>query len=196
MRTRSARRQFVLASLAAVPVLASCGTSRSESSAEAAEFGLERSRRRRPAPEPACEDAIEQERARWRRLYDLHVGAENGHELEEIMQTFHEQGEMIFNGLPFRDPDSIRAGHILYGFSALPGGLTSTQVCEDRITYTEDSILVHGRVVGVHVGDVVGFPPSGRRVEMHYDAFYRFDAAGKLVSERIVMDWTPLVPTA
>jgi hypothetical protein len=30
---------------------------------------------------------------------------------------------------------------------------------------------------------------------MHYAAFYRFDAEGMLMSERIVMDWSPLVPT-
>jgi len=46
-----------------------------------------------------------------------------------------------------------------------------------------------------HVRDLLGFPGTGREVEMHYAAFYRFDVEGKLVSERIVMDWSPLVPS-
>jgi len=44
---------------------------------------------------------------------------------------------------------------------------------------------------GTHVGEFQGFAPSGCDVELPFVAFYRFDAAGGLVSERVVMNLGP-----
>lgn len=62
----------------------------------------------------------------------------------------------------------------------------------DRAPRWLTSSLSNGRVIGTHVGQVLHFAPTFRRVELHYAAFYRFDGSGKLVSERIVMNWAPL----
>ena len=43
-----------------------------------------------------------------------------------------------------------------------------------------------------HIGEFQGFAPSGREVELPFVAFYRFDGAGKLVAERVVMNLGPL----
>jgi hypothetical protein len=137
---------------------------------------------------------LDQERARWRRHYDVHMGQESHHDVDGVMATFGEGAEMIFNGMPFRGRASITAGHLLFGWSATTeGAFEQAHSITDCVFYTHHEVLAHGRFRGRHERDLLGFPGSGRDVELPYAAFYRFDAQGKLVSERIVMDWSPLV---
>jgi hypothetical protein len=136
------------------------------------------------------------DRLRWRRLVDLHMGEENAHDLPGVMQTFSTRGEMIFNGIPFLTPEAIAQGHVLFGMSQMQGALAQTQVVPEREYYTDDSVLIEGRVVANHVGNVLGFVGKGKPVSLPYSAIYQFDRGGKLLSERIVMDWTPLAVSA
>jgi predicted ester cyclase len=73
-----------------------------------------------------------------------------------------------------------------------PGALLDTQVAPECTYFLDDGVLVAGRVIATHVGDVLGMPGSGQRVSLPYAAIYQFDPAGKLVSERIVMNWVDL----
>jgi len=140
----------------------------------------------------AAARAQAQQRLRWRNLVDLHVGRENAHDLPGVAHTFGERAEMVVNGRIFADADAIAAAHALFGMSQEPGGLSDTQVVPEREYYTDDALLVEGRVIALHVGDVLGFVGTGAQVSLPYAALYRFDAAGKLVSERIVMNWQAL----
>jgi hypothetical protein len=133
-----------------------------------------------------------EQRDRRRVLVTAHVGEENAHDLPGILATFSAGAQMVVNGLVFRDDDSIRQGHIDFGLSSTMSGLEDTRVLPEREYFTPDTILIEGKVAGRHVGPVAGFPATNRDVELPYLAFYRFDAAGKLVSERIVMNWGPL----
>lgn len=184
-----ARREFMLQALAALPaaqVLGGCaaGDLTPEVAARSEELGA--------APRD-CSEHEQRRRTRWRRLLDLHMGEENAHDLPGVMATFSEHGEMIFNRTAFKTPDEIAQGHVLFGFSNMPGSLANTQVVPDRLYYTDEEILIEGKVIGDHVGTIGAFPATNRRVELHYSAFYRFDDADELVSERIVMNWAPLV---
>ena len=60
--------------------------------------------------------------------------------------------------------------------------------------YTDEEVVVEGRVSGKHSNEYFGFAPTGRDVELPYVAFYRFDNNDKLTSERIVMNLAPLQP--
>jgi len=57
---------------------------------------------------------------------------------------------------------------------------------------TDTEIVIEGRSCGKHVSEFLGFLPTGRDVELPFVAFYRFDASGKLTSERVVMNLGPL----
>jgi len=203
------RRRFMLGTLAALPaasLLAACGEQPSPLLAGPLDSitGELRPDASAQGPRPghrhaACHDEATQahERARWRELLEAHVGGENQHDLDVILETFADEGEMVFNGNVSRGDDQLSSAHIMFGFSAaVPGGLTRTQVIAEREHFTDDSILIEGRVVGEHVRAVGIFPATFRRVTLPYSAFYRFDQAGKLVSERIVMDFTPLLLAA
>jgi len=134
------------------------------------------------------------ERQRRRRWLDVHMRYENQHDLEGIVSTFDPSAVMVFNGMPFESPDAIGAGHTLFGFSKDPGGLSSLEIEAERIYFTHDEIVVEGLARGIHTADLLGLDPTGLQVAMPYLAFYRFNADGKLVSERVTMDWAQLNP--
>jgi hypothetical protein len=82
---------------------------------------------------------------------------------------------------------SIRQAHAYMGFSA-QGAFRGLRTIADRQHFTADEIVIEGRLCGRHVGEFQGFPPTESEVELPYVAFYRFDGAGKLASERVVMN--------
>jgi hypothetical protein len=131
------------------------------------------------------------EQERRRALVHAHMKAENGHDLDGIMQTFSDDGEMLYNGQSFRG-ESIRQAHGYFGMSSARGAFAGLRVVPDQEHFTADEIVIEGRLCGKHVGEFLGFGPTDRDVELRYVAFYRFDDDGKLTSERVVMDLGPL----
>ncbi|HEY2388437.1 MAG TPA: ester cyclase [Candidatus Binatia bacterium] len=131
------------------------------------------------------------ERQRRRALLRAHYAAENDHDLERIMRTFSPSGVMLYNRQAFPDGDSIAQAHAYMGFVA-GGAFHDLQTVAEHEHFTDDEIVVEGRLTGRQVGEFQGFPPTGRDVELPFVAFYRFDGTGKLVSERVVMNLGPL----
>ena len=137
-------------------------------------------------------DAREKERRRA--LLKEHYAAENAHDLDRIMDTFADDAVMHYNHLPLEDDEAIRGAHILMGMSATPGALSGLRHIIDEEHYTDEEVVVEGRVSGKHSSELFGFAPTGRDVELPFVAFYRFDNNGKLTSERVVMNLAPLQP--
>jgi hypothetical protein len=137
----------------------------------------------------------DRERARRRALIAAHYDAENVHDLDRIMATFSPDAEMIYNRQSFPEPDAIRLAHGYIGFAGAAGAFTGIHNVIDGEHFTADEIVIEGRLCGTHAGEFQGFAPSGRAVELPFVAFYRFDARGKLTSERVVMNLGPLGAT-
>jgi SnoaL-like polyketide cyclase len=72
--------------------------------------------------------------------------------------------------------------------AAARGAFRGVRTIADHEHFTADEIVVEGRLCGKHVGEFQGSLPTGADVELPFVAFYRFDSAGKLVSERVVMN--------
>ena len=132
------------------------------------------------------------EKARRSALLEAHYDAENSHDMDGIMATFSPDCEIFLNRVPFTDPQSIRYVHSSIGFSDA-GAFEGIHNYIDAKHFTEDEVIVEGRFCAKHVGDFEGIEATGRNVEMPFVAFYRFDDADKLVSERIVMNLGVLV---
>ena len=128
------------------------------------------------------------ERDRRRRLLAAHYAAENAHDLEGVMRTFSGEAEMLYNRQRFSDDSSIRWAHGYIGLSDVPGAFADIRTERDHEHFTAEEIVVEGRLCGKHVGEFQGYAPTQRDVELPFVGFYKFDAAGKLVSERIVMN--------
>ncbi len=133
------------------------------------------------------------EKARRRRLLKAHYDVENSHDMSGIMATFAPDGEMLYNRIPFTDPQSIRDAHIRIGFSGTDGALEDLDNCIDGEHFTDNEIIVEGRLCGKHVREFQGIEATGRYVELPFIAFYHFDKTDKLISERVVMNLGVLV---
>ena len=134
----------------------------------------------------------DRERERRRALVRAHYAAENDHDLERIMDTFAQDGVMLYNRQAFSSGESIRQAHGYIGMTAAPGAFAGLRAVVDQEHFTDAETVIEGRVCGKHSAEFVGFPPTGHDVELPFVAFYRFDANGKLTSERVVMNLGPL----
>ncbi|MEO6029788.1 MAG: nuclear transport factor 2 family protein [Candidatus Binatia bacterium] len=130
----------------------------------------------------------QREQDRRRALLAAHYDAENAPNIDRIMATFAEGAEMIYNGQHFTVADHIRWAHGYIGMSEQPGGLANIRTVRDREHYTDDEVIVEGRMLAKHTGEFQGFAPTGCDVVLPFVSFYRFDADGLLASERIVMN--------
>jgi len=130
----------------------------------------------------------DREKSRRRALLKIHYDVENGHDMNAIMDTFSPDGEMLYNRIPFSDPQSIRDAHALIGFTGADGAIEGIHNYIDSEHFTDDEIIVEGRMCGKHVGEFMGIAATGRDVELPFVAFYHFDKTDKLISERVVMN--------
>ena len=133
------------------------------------------------------------EKARRRALLKTHYDVENSHDMNGIMTTFSPDAEVLFNRIPFTDPQSIRHAHGLLGFSGTGGAFEDIHHYIDAEHFTEDEIIVEGRLCGRHVGEFQRLEATGRNVELPFVAFYHFDKTDKLISERVVMNLGVLI---
>lgn len=132
------------------------------------------------------------ERERRRALVRAHYAAENAHDAEGVMATFANDAVMLYNGQAFPTDETIRWAHGYIGMSAASGAFGGLRAHIDAEHFTDAETVVEGRLTGTHDGEFLGFPATGRDVELPFVAFYRFDADGKLTSERVVMNLGPL----
>ena len=127
------------------------------------------------------------EKARRRRLL-AHYDVE--HDMGATMATFSPNGEDL---QPKTDPQSIRDAHVRIGFAGTHGALGDLHNNIDSEHFTDDEIIVEGRLCGKHVREFLGFEATGRYVELPFVAFYNFDKTDKLISERVVMNLGVLI---
>lgn len=133
----------------------------------------------------------ENERARRHALLARHYAAENRHEIEKIMDTFAPDATMIYNRQVYQGVDAIALAHAYFGFSN-QGAFAHPTNTIDRESISDRDIIVEGTFRGKHIGEFLGFAPTEREVELPFVAIYEFDHAGKLISERVVMNIAPL----
>ena len=134
------------------------------------------------------------ERDRRRALLEEHYAVENDHDLDRIMDTFADDAVMHYNRIRLDDDEAIRGAHVLVGMTASPGAFSGFHHTIDAEHYTDEEIVVEGRMFGKHSNEFLGFAPTESDVELPFVAFYRFDNNGKLTSERVVMNLGPLQP--
>jgi hypothetical protein len=132
------------------------------------------------------------ERSRRRKLLHAHYAAENRHDLEGIMATFSTDAEMQYNRQSFPTDETIRWAHGYIGMASSPGAFSGLRAIIDHEHFTDEETVVEGRLLGKHSSEFLGFAPTDRDIELPFVAFYRFDAEGKLTSERVVMNLGPL----
>ena len=78
------------------------------------------------------------------------------------------------------------------GMSAAPGAFSSLRAVIDQEHFTDAETVIEGRVRGMHSAEFLGFPPTGRDVELPFVALVQFGVAASLppLSAQTLSAWT------
>ena len=120
-------------------------------------------------------------RQRREAIVRQHAEAENRHDVEATIATFHHP-RYEFNGHPSDGGDAVR--ELLQGFMH---GFPDFHIEPTRLRHLDDGVLVEGLMTGTHDGEWVGVPPTGRRIEVPVVGIFEFDA-DRLLCEKVHLD--------
>jgi steroid delta-isomerase-like uncharacterized protein len=115
-----------------------------------------------------------------------HAEAENRHDVEATIATFHRPRYEV-NGQPSDGESAVR--ELLRGLmSAFP----DMHVEVGRLRHAEDAVLGESLITGTHDGDWAGIPPTGRPIAVPVVGIFEFDG-DRLLCEKVYMDFATLL---
>jgi steroid delta-isomerase-like uncharacterized protein len=126
-------------------------------------------------------DDITSLRQRREAIVNQHAEAENRHDVEATIATFHHP-RYEFNGHPSDGEHAVR--DLLRGFVH---GFPDFHLQIIRLRHMDDGVLVEGTMSGTHEGEWMGIPPTGRRIEVPVVGIFEFDA-DRLLCEKVHLD--------
>ena len=120
-------------------------------------------------------------RQRREAIVRQHAEAENRHDVEATIATFHHP-RYEFNGHPSDGGDAVR--ELLQGFMH---GFPDFHIEPTRLRHLDDGVLVEGLMTGTHDGEWASMRPTGRRIEVPVVGIFEFDA-DRLLCEKVHLD--------
>ena len=126
---------------------------------------------------------------RYTALAAAYAEAYNLHDLKRAVSFFAENALLKVNGRSFKGHQAIAAFLTEYGAATEKTSLANARMMPDSSYFTGDALLVEGRLVGRHQGELSGFRPSGFNTAIVFASFYRFDAQGRCISADVTMNW-------
>jgi steroid delta-isomerase-like uncharacterized protein len=120
-------------------------------------------------------------RERREAIVTAHVEAENRHDVEATIGTFHRPRYEV-NGDPSDGEAAVRdLWHEL--LTAFPDFHVET----GKTHHADDAVIGEGRVSGTHTGPFAGIPATGRRIAYPVVGIFEFDE-DRLVCEKVYFD--------
>ena len=132
-------------------------------------------------PKMTAVDNITGLRQRREAIVRQHAEAENRHDVEATIATFHHP-RYEFNGHPSDGGDAVR--ELLQGFMH---GFPDFHIEPTRLRHLDDGVLVEGLMTGTHDGEWASMRPTGRRIEVPVVGIFKFDA-DRLLCEKVHLD--------
>jgi len=126
-------------------------------------------------------DNVTSLRQRREEIVTQHADAENRHDVEATIATFHHPRYEV-NGQLSDGESAVR--ELLLG---LMRGFPDIHVEIGKLRHADDAVVVEALMTGTHDGEWAGVPPTGRRVEVPIAAIFEFDG-DKLLCEKVYMD--------
>jgi len=120
-------------------------------------------------------------RQRREAIVRQHAEAENRHDVEATIATFHHP-RYEFNGHPSDGGEAVR--ELLQGFMH---GFPDFHIEPTRLRHLDDGVLVEGLMTGTHDGEWASMRPTGRRIEVPVVGIFEFDA-DRLLCEKVHLD--------
>jgi steroid delta-isomerase-like uncharacterized protein len=122
-------------------------------------------------------------RERREAIVNEHVAAENRHDIEATIATFHHpRYEMIPLGAP---ADGAAAVHEL--LQEMMDGIGDFTAHVQRLHHSDDAVICEVRLTGIHQGPVAGVPATGRPIDLPMACIFDFDE-DRLVCEKLFFD--------
>jgi steroid delta-isomerase-like uncharacterized protein len=125
-------------------------------------------------------------RRRREAIVNQHAEAENRHDVEATIATFH-QPRYEVNGEPSDGAAAVR--ELLHG---LIDGFPDLHVEIGRMRHTDDAVFGETLITGTHDCEWAGIPPTGRRVEIQVANIFEFDE-DRLLCEKVYMDFAAVL---
>ncbi len=127
-------------------------------------------------------------RARREAVIRAHADAENRHDVEAALGTFHTpRYEVVPLGEPIDGAANVRA--LLRG---LLEGFPDFRAEIERLHHSDDAVAAEIRISGTHRGPWAGIPPTGRRIDVPLLSLFMFDG-DKLECEKVYFDMATLM---
>lgn len=120
-------------------------------------------------------------RHRREEIVKQHIEAENRHDIEGTIATFHRPRYEV-NGEPSDGEEAVR--ELLQG---LVRGLPDLHAETVRLRHVEDGVLVEGIITGTHEGEWAGLAPSGKHVNVPVAGIFEFEG-DRLLCEKVFLD--------
>ena len=114
-----------------------------------------------------------------------HMASENELDFSATLATFaHPRYELVATGQVFDGPEEV-SGYYRASRTAFPDQRNEHVV----LTSAEDAVIAEFDLVGTHLGDLAGLPPTGRSFRCRMCALFLFPPDGdRIVGERVYFD--------
>lgn len=128
------------------------------------------------------DDSLRQRRLE---LVRRHMQSENELDFATTLETFtHPRYELIATGQVFDGHDEV-AGYYRTSRTAFPDQRNENVV----LTYAEDAVVAEFDLLGTHLGELMGIPPTGRSFRCRMCALFVFAPGDERISgERVYFD--------
>ena len=125
-------------------------------------------------------------RQRREEIIKQHADAENRHDVEATIATFHRPRYEV-NGVPSDGEQAVR--ELLQG---LMSGFPDLHVDIGEFRHADDAVFGETLITGTHDGEWAGIPPTGRRIEVPVAGIFEFDE-DRLLCEKVYMDFAAVL---
>ena len=125
-------------------------------------------------------------RQRREEIVKRHAHAENRHDVEATIATFHRPRYEV-NGIPSDGEQAVR--ELLHG---LMSGFPDLHVEIGEMRHADDAVFGETLITGTHDGEWAGLPPTGRRIEVRVVGIFEFDE-DRLLCEKVYMDFAAVL---
>ena len=127
-------------------------------------------------------------RARREAVIRAHADAENRHDVEATLKTFHKpRYEVVPLGEPVDGAMNVR--ELLKG---LMEGFPDFRAEIERLHHSDRVVAAEVRMSGTHRGPWAGVPPTGRRIDVPTLCLFEFEG-DKLLCEKVYFDMATLL---
>ena len=125
-------------------------------------------------------------RQRREAIVNQHIEAENRHDVEATIATFHHPRYEL-NGDASDGEEAVREllQGLMHGFPDLHADI-------GKMRHADDAVFGEGLITGTHDGEWAGIPPTARRIEVPVAGIFEFDE-DRLLCEKVYVDFAAVL---